>query len=106
MNASTDCDGMEMLVVFTAPPPYWKVAALITAIAPLWMPTLPHIPIVRVGVVVSPVTLIGSGTSGVVACVVEDRGEQDLRVAGGLVDKAGRQRIVPIVGVEASDVGA
>ena len=28
--------------VLTSPPPYWNVAALMTAMAPLWMPTLPH----------------------------------------------------------------
>ena len=38
-----------------------------TAIAPLWMPTLPHIAIVRGRRRRSPVTLIGSGSSGVVA---------------------------------------
>ena len=51
-----------------APPPYWNVAALITARAPPWMPTLPHMRRHEGGgVVVSPVTLIGLGTRVVVA---------------------------------------
>ena len=35
---------MVWVCVFMAPPPYWNVAALITAIAPLWMPMLPQEP--------------------------------------------------------------
>ena len=42
MNASTDCEGIVKFGVLIAPPPYWNVAALMTAMAPLWMPTLPH----------------------------------------------------------------
>ena len=106
MKASTDCDGIVMFVVLTEPPPYWKVAALITATAPLWMPTLPHIAMVRGGVVVSPVTLIGSGTRGVVA--VSSKIEVN-RTFGSEADsstKPGGQRIVAVVLVEAVDVGA
>ncbi len=42
MKASTDCEGMVKFCVLTSPPPYWNVAALMTAMPPLWMPTLPH----------------------------------------------------------------
>ena len=67
INDSTDCDGIVKLGVLIAPPPNRNVAALITAMAPLWMPTPPHIAGPSVGVVASPVTLIGTGTSVVVA---------------------------------------
>ena len=63
----TDCEGRVWVCVFMAPPPYWNVAALITAIAPLWMPTLPQEPGARLDELVSPVTLIGVGTRVVVA---------------------------------------
>ena len=66
MKASTDCEGIVKFGVLIAPPPYVKVAALMTAIAPLWMPTLPHAAgtsLAADSAAVSPVTLIGFGTS-------------------------------------------
>ena len=66
-----------------------------TAIAPLWMPTLPHI----AGTsgrrrAVSPVTLIGIGNERRRGRVVEDRREQHLRIAGRFLEEVGRVRAV------------
>ena len=66
MNARTDCESSVKRWVLTAPPPYVKVVSLMTTLAPVMIPTLPHMPGTRVGVVASPITLI-AGTKGVVA---------------------------------------
>ena len=81
MNASTDCEGIVKFCVLTSPPPYWKVAALMTAMAPLWMPTLPHVPgtslVPMRGGLAGHVDRVGHQGRG--GRVVVDRGEQHLR---------------------------
>ena len=70
MKARTDCEGCVKSWVLISPPPYWKVAALITAMrAALDADAAPRRrdELVADCAAVSPVTLIGSGTSVVVA---------------------------------------
>src|SRR5262245_10040537 len=57
-NERTDCDGIEKAGVWIVPPPYLNAALLMTAAAPLWIDTLPHMLGVSVGVVGSFRTLM------------------------------------------------